>query len=89
MEGLVLSIWYVYILECVDGTLYTGIAKDVASRVKQHNHGKGAKYTRGRIPVQLVYQEAVECHGDALRREMQIKRKGLLYKQGLIREAGL
>lgn len=66
--------WYLYILECRDGSLYTGITDDVLRRVAQHNAGKGAKYTRGRGPVVLRYQETCGTHGDALRREVQIKR---------------
>ena len=66
--------WSVYILRCADGSLYTGIAKDIAARVAQHNAGKGAKYTRGRLPVKVVYSESSLSHGDALRREIEIKR---------------
>lgn len=65
--------WHVYILRCADGTLYTGIATDVAARLATHNTGKGAKYTRGRLPVELVYQEKVESHSAALKREHAIK----------------
>jgi len=67
------SAWFVYILECSDGTLYTGISNDLAKRIKQHNCGKGAKYTRGRLPVKLVYQENAQQKGKALQREHQIK----------------
>ncbi len=65
--------WVVYILECRDGTLYTGITDDLPRRIAQHNAGKGAKYTRGRGPVTLKYQERRESHSDALRRELQVK----------------
>ena len=68
------KVWYLYILRCNDGTLYTGITDDVQRRFNQHNAGKGAKYTRGRGPLVLVYQEACGSHGDALRREAQIKK---------------
>ena len=68
------KVWYLYILRCNDGTLYTGITDDVQRRFNQHNAGKGAKYTRGRGPLVLVYQEACGTHGDALRREAQIKK---------------
>ena len=68
------SIWSVYLVRCADYTLYTGVAKDVSLRVNQHNRGVGAKYTRGRGPVELVYCEAVGGQGDALRREIAIKR---------------
>ena len=66
--------WYLYILECADGTLYTGITDDVPRRLSQHNAGKGAKYTRGRGPVVLRYQELCGSHSDALRREIQVKK---------------
>ena len=65
--------WYLYILECRDGSLYTGITDDVSRRLAQHNAGKGAKYTRGRGPLILRYQEACGAHGDALRRELEVK----------------
>lgn len=66
--------WYVYILRCADDSLYTGVATDLAARVSTHNAGKGAKYTRGRRPVVLVYKETAADHGAALRREAAIKR---------------
>ncbi len=53
------QLWSVYLVQCADGSLYTGIAKDVGGRVSRHNQGAGAKYTRGRGPVELVYSEAV------------------------------
>ena len=65
--------WYVYILGCGDGTLYTGITTDVQRRLAVHRCGRGAKYTRGRGPLTLLYQEAVGDHPEALRRERQIK----------------
>jgi putative endonuclease len=68
------SAWHVYILRCGDGTLYTGIATDVAARVAVHNGGAGAKYTRSRLPVTLVYREPAPDRGAALRRERAIKR---------------
>lgn len=66
--------WVVYIVECADGTLYTGVATDVAARIAVHNAGKGAKYTRGRLPVRLRYLEVVGDRGAALKREHAIKR---------------
>jgi len=65
--------YFVYILQCADLTLYTGIAKDVPARIAVHNRGKGAKYTRGRLPVQMVYQESCADKSAALRRELAIK----------------
>ena len=66
--------WFVYILRCADNTLYTGITKDIERRCKQHNDAIASKYTRARLPVVLVYQETIASHGDALRREMAIKK---------------
>ena len=78
-----MSRWHVYIVRCSDKSLYTGIAKDVAVRVAQHNAGTGAKYTRGRLPVELVYNETVGEHGAALRRELAIKRMSASDKRRL------
>jgi predicted GIY-YIG superfamily endonuclease len=65
--------WTVYILRCGDGSLYTGVAKDVRARVKQHREGRGATYTRTRLPVKLLYQEDALTRSEALIREAQIK----------------
>lgn len=65
--------WTVYILRCGDGTLYTGCTNDLPRRLKTHQSGKGAKYTRSRLPVELVYQEEVPDKSAALRREAAIK----------------
>jgi putative endonuclease len=65
---------YVYIVKCSDGTLYTGWTRDVASRVKVHNSGNGAKYTRSRGPVMLVYWEELADKSEALVREAAIKK---------------
>ncbi|NQV48283.1 MAG: GIY-YIG nuclease family protein [Rhodospirillaceae bacterium] len=66
--------WRVYVIRNPAGILYTGIAKDVDVRLADHNDGKGAKFTRGRGPWLLVHQEGPLKHGDALRREMAIKK---------------
>lgn len=66
--------FYVYILECHDQTLYTGYTVDIEDRIKVHNDGLGAKYTRGRLPVKLVYQEVLASKSEAMKREYQIKR---------------
>ena len=66
--------WWVYLLRCSDGSLYTGIARDVDRRAAVHNSGKGAKYTRARRPVTVVWREELEDKGAALRREAAIKR---------------
>lgn len=65
---------YTYILECADGTLYCGWTNDLEKRLKAHNSGKGAKYTRSRLPVALVYYEAFETSREAQSREAKIKR---------------
>jgi putative endonuclease len=69
------SAWWVYLLRCADGTLYTGITTDVMRRVAEHNGdgGAGARYTRSRRPVQLVYVEAAASRAAASRREAEIK----------------
>lgn len=66
--------WAVYIVRCNDGSLYTGVAKDVASRIAKHNSGKGAAYTRAHRPVVLRYRELGFTHSQALVREAEIKR---------------
>lgn len=65
--------WVVYILECGDGSLYTGITDNFERRIKAHESGKGAKYTRGRGPLTLRYMERCADHSEALRRECRIK----------------
>lgn len=77
---------WVYILECADGTLYTGWTYDPVSRLSAHNAGAGAKYTRARLPVRMVYQEAVEDKSAALRRECALKRLTRAQKLALIRK---
>ena len=80
MEGK----WYLYILRCGDGTLYTGITTDVEKRLAAHRAGKGAKYTRGRSPLELVYREELPDHSAALKREYEIKRLPRAEKEELI-----
>ncbi len=65
--------WKVYIVECSDNTLYTGIAKDLSKRLEVHNQGLGAKYTRCRLPVSLVYSETQPDRSSASKRELEIK----------------
>jgi len=64
---------YVYILECADDTLYTGYTTDPERRLREHNAGEGAKYTRGRTPVDLVYLETYDSQSAAMSREYEIK----------------
>ena len=77
--------WYLYILRCADGTLYTGITTDVEARLETHRSGKGAKYTRGRGPLELVYREECEDHSQALKRELAVKAMSREQKQKLIK----
>lgn len=81
--------WMVYIVRCADGTLYTGVAVDVTARLAQHNgeRANGARYTRGRRPVILVYREHAANRSAACRREYRIKRMTRLEKLALIAAA--
>ena len=81
--------WTVYILECGDGTLYTGITDDLPRRLKAHTEGRGAKYTRGRAPLTLRYQESAPDKGTALKRECAIKRLARSEKLALICSNGV
>jgi len=65
--------WFVYVVRCADGTLYTGIARDVAARLAQHEAGRGARYTRGRGPLELLAKARCAGHGEALRVEAALK----------------
>jgi putative endonuclease len=77
--------WYVYILLCGDGTLYTGITTDLERRLKEHNHGqRGAKYTRARRPIVLVYSEPADCRSTACKREWALKQLNATDKRRLI-----
>jgi len=78
--------WYVYMLRCRDGSLYTGYTDDVQRRLHVHNSGKGAKYTRSRLPVILVYQEELPDKSAALKREIAIKQMRKPEKESLINE---
>lgn len=78
------SNWYLYILRCGDGTLYTGITTDVEKRLEAHSSGKGAKYTRGRQPLTLVYRESCGSHSQALKRELAVKKLNRQAKEDLI-----
>lgn len=81
---------YTYILECSDGTLYTGWTNDIEKRIRVHNEGKGAKYTKNRRPVKLVHVEEFESKIDAMKREYEIKQMTRKKKELLIhKEAGV
>lgn len=66
--------WFVYILQCEDGSLYTGVTNDLEKRFASHVSGKGGKYTRSHKPVKIVYQQQVDTKAEALKREFEIKR---------------
>lgn len=80
---------YTYILRCADGTLYTGWTTDLDARLKAHNSGKGAKYTKNRLPVKLVYYEEFSTKEAAMSREWHIKRLKRAEKLQLIKESAL
>ncbi len=78
------SQWRVYVVRCADSTLYTGIASDLPARIATHNAGQGAKYTKSRLPVTLVYDEPADDRSAALRREYEIKRLPSAAKRALV-----
>lgn len=79
------STYYIYMIRCGDGTLYTGYSDDPEARLIAHKEGKGAKYTRGRGPLELVYTEECDSSSTAMRRERQIKKLPRAKKEQLIR----
>lgn len=76
--------WQVYIIECADGTFYTGVTDDMDKRLEAHRQGRGARYTRGRCPLAVVYQEACCDRSAAQKREAAIKKLSRLQKKCLI-----
>jgi len=80
------TLWFVYLLRCSDGTLYTGITKDISRRCEQHNKGTASKYTRSRLPVKLVYLESQRTQSLALKRELVIKAMTRKQKLAMIRQ---
>ena len=81
--------WYCYLLQCADDTLYCGITNDLDKRLAAHNAGEGAKYTRGRTPVKLLYRESCADKSAALKREMRIKRMSRNEKLNLCKSASV
>ena len=79
------KVWLVYILQCSDGTYYTGITNDLSKRFTKHNSGKGAKYTRTRTPVILMYFKSIGTMGEALREERRIKKMSRKKKESLFK----
>ena len=79
---------FCYVLRCADGSLYTGWTKDLEQRLQTHNAGRGGKYTRSRLPVELVYREEFETKEEAMSREWHLKRPTRQEKLRLIAGAG-
>ncbi|MCF8000526.1 MAG: GIY-YIG nuclease family protein [Halanaerobiales bacterium] len=77
---------YVYIVKCADGTYYTGYTNDLERRIEQHNQGEGAKYTKGRRPVELVYSKEFDSKSKAMKREYEIKQLKRKNKLKLIKD---
>ena len=77
-------LWVVYILKCADGSLYTGVTNNLKKRVLAHQEGKGAKYTKGRLPLKVIYHEKLPNRSEALKREIVIKQLDRLEKLKLI-----
>ncbi|PQJ36368.1 endonuclease [Salinibacter sp. 10B] len=78
---------YVYVVECTDGTYYTGYTTDVERRITEHNDGTGARYTRGRRPVELVHVESFDTQSDAMQREYAIKQLRRSAKEALVKDS--
>ncbi len=76
--------WYVYMVRCSDGTIYTGITNDIEARIAKHNNGSGARYTAQRRPVKLVHTETLGNRSNAMKREAQIKRWNRRQKESLL-----
>ena len=75
--------WFCYVLECADGTFYTGITRSLGRRLSMHNRGRASRYTRGRLPVRLVYAEPHRDRSSASRRELQVKKMSRARKRVL------
>jgi putative endonuclease len=84
-----MSKWYVYILRCRDNSLYTGISTDVEARLEKHNAGKGAAYTRSRVPVTLVWFKACKTESAARKREALMKRWSKAQKEAFLQDQGV
>ncbi|MBN3543844.1 GIY-YIG nuclease family protein [Fictibacillus barbaricus] len=80
---------YIYILECGDGSYYTGYTNDLTQRLRKHEEGKGAKYTRGRGPLRLVFQESFSTKQEAMRMEFAVKKLNRSEKERIIKEGSV
>jgi putative endonuclease len=83
------DIHYIYILECGDGSYYTGYTNDLTQRLRKHEEGKGAKYTRGRGPLRLVFQESFSTKQEAMRMEFAVKKLNRSEKERIIKEGSV
>jgi predicted GIY-YIG superfamily endonuclease len=79
------SLWYLYVLQCGDNTLYAGITNDLERRIKQHNNGTASRYTRSRLPVVLAYQERCRGRSSALKKEYAMKQLSRKEKEKYIK----
>ena len=84
MHTELVEVWYLYILKCSDGSLYTGVTPNLQRRTKSHNNGSGGRYTRCRLPVSLIYSESYSTKSEALKRELQVKGWSRAKKESLI-----
>ncbi len=82
-----MPVFHFYLARCADDSLYAGICADLIDREKKHNEGKGAKYTRSRLPITFIYSETFATKSDALKREAEIKSWSKLQKEELVRSA--
>jgi len=80
-----IKVWFLYLIRCKGNMLYTGITTDIARRFSEHQAGKGAKFLRGKTPLELVYQQEVGSHSDALKFEIKIKKLPKEKKENLIK----
>ena len=81
--------YFIYIARCADGTLYTGYCADLDARLKTHNDGKGAKYTKARLPIEFVYSEEYKTKSEAMKNEIAIKKLSRKAKEVLIQSKGI
>jgi predicted GIY-YIG superfamily endonuclease len=82
------SRWFLYVLQCSDGTLYTGITNNLARRLAQHNNGTASRYTRSRLPIRVVFQEPCRSRSHALKKEYKVKAMSRKQKEAYIEENG-
>jgi len=84
-----LGTWHLYLIRCSGGQLYTGITTDVTRRFSEHSEGKGAKFLRGKGPLQLVFSERIGTHSDALKMEIKIKKMHKIEKEAFIQRGSI